>query len=114
MEYQLLGISVLILFILLLTWFKDGEKMDPPLKKRIVIDLSTIVIFWVCLEWYIYCPDRVCDEEINWLLRIALGFFAFRLLQLIGQLNPLFKDLAEFIQRLKQLKNKETDHTEEK
>lgn len=34
MEYKLLGISGLILIILLLTWLKDGENMNPPLKRR--------------------------------------------------------------------------------
>ena len=33
LEYQLLGVSGLILIILGLTWLKDGEKMDPPLRK---------------------------------------------------------------------------------
>ena len=42
MEYKLMGISVLILIILVLTWIKDGEKMDPPLKKRMVIDITAI------------------------------------------------------------------------
>ncbi len=45
MEYKLIGISALILIILFLTWLKDGENMNPPLKRRAVIDSTTIVIF---------------------------------------------------------------------
>ena len=45
MEYKLLGISGLILIILLLTWLKDGENMNPPLERRAIIDFTTICIF---------------------------------------------------------------------
>ena len=52
LEYQLLGVSGLILIILGLTWLKDGEKMDPPLRKRIIIDLTTIALFWIVFEFW--------------------------------------------------------------
>lgn len=53
MEYKLIDISCLILIILVLTRIKDGEHMNPPLKKRVVIDSVTIVYFGQCLNFWI-------------------------------------------------------------
>ena len=72
MEYNLLGISALIVIILGLTWLKDGEKMDPPLKKRIVIDGVTIAIFWGVFEFYKFSNVKMYTHEIEF---VILTFF---------------------------------------
>lgn len=99
MEYKLIGISALILIILFLTWLKDGENMNPPLRRRAVIDSTTIVIFWVVYEFYNYSKDRAFENEVIMIINLALLFFLIRMTQLITQLNPLFQDLIKFLKR---------------
>lgn len=74
MEYNLLGISALIVIILGLTWLKDGEKMDPPLKKRIVIDVVTIAIFWGVFEFYKFSNVKLYNHEIEFVINSSLLF----------------------------------------
>ena len=97
MEYKLMGISVLILIILVLTWIKDGEKMDPPLKKRMVIDIVTIGIFWAVFEFYNYSNSKTYENEIALVVNGPLLFFFARMVQLICQINPMIKDLAKYL-----------------
>ena len=97
MEYNLLGISALIVIILGLTWLKDGEKMDPPLKKRIVIDGVTIAIFWGVFEFYKFSNVKMYTHEIEFVINSSLLFFFARMLQLICKINPLFQELFVYL-----------------
>lgn len=99
MEYKLMGITGLILIILFLTWLKDGEHMNPSLKKRIIIDSTTILIFWVVFEFYNYSSDKLYEEEVSVVINGALLFFFARMIQLIAQINPLFQDFVAFIKK---------------
>lgn len=99
MEYKLLGISGLILIILLLTWLKDGENMNPPLKRRAAIDMTTIAIFWVVYEFYNYSKDKAFEEEVAMIINLALLFFLARMVQLIGQLNPMIQEFVAFLKK---------------
>lgn len=94
---QLIAITVLILLILFMTWVKDGEHMTPPLNRRLVIDFSTIAVFWILegLYWLGMFGDY--DKELTWILSAAVLFFVARLFQLIGQINPWFQDLVKYI-----------------
>lgn len=94
---QLIAITVLILLILYMTWVKDGERMTPPLNRRLVIDFSTIAVFWILEGLYWLGMFGSYDAELAWILNAALVFFAARLFQLIGQINPWFQDLIKFI-----------------
>ena len=99
MEYKLLGISGLILIILLLTWLKDGENMNPPLKRRAVIDITTICIFWAVYEFYNFSKDKAFVEEVTMIINLALLFFLARMVQLIAQLNPMFQEFVSFLKK---------------
>src|SRR5574337_1101168 len=79
MEYKLIGISCLILIILGLTWIKDGEHMNPPLKKRAVIDIVTIGIFWVVFEFLDKSGSTTYTNEIVLVINASLFFFFARL-----------------------------------
>ncbi len=106
MEYNLLGISALIVIILGLTWLKDGEKMDPPLKKRIVIDVVTIAIFWGVFEFYKFSNVKMYNHEIEFVINSSLLFFFARMLQLICQINPLFQEcFNSFVKSIHYFKN---------
>lgn len=97
MEYQLLGVSGLILIILGLTWLKDGEKMDPPLRRRIIIDLTTIALFWIVFEFWHFSSSRAYENEVNWIINGSLAFFWARMIQLICQVNPMFQELMDYL-----------------
>lgn len=99
MEYKLLGISGLILIILLLTWLKDGENMNPPLKRRAVIDMTTVCIFWAVYEFYNYSQDKAFVEEVTMVINLALLFFLMRMVQLIAQLNPMVQEFVSFLKK---------------
>ncbi|NLJ05664.1 MAG: holin [Exilispira sp.] len=99
MEYKLIGISALILIILFLTWLKDGENMNPPLKRRAIIDTTTIVIFWIVYEFYNFSQDKAFEQEVVMIINLALVFFLVRMIQLITQLNTLFQDFVKFLKR---------------
>ena len=99
MEYKLLGISGLILIILLLTWLKDGENMNPPLKRRVVIDMTTICIFWIVYEFYNFSRDKAFIEEVVMIINLALLFFLARMVQLIAQLNPMIQEFVSFLRK---------------
>lgn len=99
MEYKLLGISGLILIILLLTWLKDAENMNPPLKRRAVIDFTTICIFWIVYEFYNYSQDKAFENEVTMVINLALLFFLARMVQLIGQLNPMIQEFVHFLKK---------------
>ena len=97
MEYKLMGISCLILIILVLTWIKDGEKMDPPIKKRIVIDVATIVIFWAVFEFLDKSGSRIYENEIALVINGSLLFFFAGMVQLICQINPMVQELIQYL-----------------
>ena len=99
MEYKLLGISGLILIILLLTWLKDGENMNPPLERRAIIDFTTICIFWIVYEFYNFSKDKAFEEEVVMVINLALLFFLMRMVQLIAQLNPMFQEFVSFLKK---------------
>lgn len=99
MEYKLLGISGLILIILLLTWLKDGENMNPPLRRRSIIDFTTICIFWAVYEFYNYSQDKAFENEVAMIINLALLFFLARMVQLIAQLNPMIQEFVAFLKK---------------
>ena len=99
MEYKLLGISGLILIILLLTWLKDGKHMNPPIERRTIIDITTICIFWVVYEFYNFSKDKAFENEVTMVINLALLFFLARMVQLIAQLNPMFKEFVAFLKK---------------
>ena len=99
MEYKLLGISGLILIILLLTWIKDGEDMNPPLKRRALIDTTTICIFWAVFEFYNFSKDKAFENEVAMIINLALLFFLARMVQLIAQLNPMIQEFVAFLKK---------------
>lgn len=94
---QLTAITVLSVLILYMTWVKDGEHMTPPLNRRMAIDFSVIVCFWVLAGMYELGAFGEYDKELNLALGGALTFFLARLFQLISQISPLFQDLFKYI-----------------
>lgn len=85
--------------ILFVTWVKDGESMNPPLKRRVIIDSVTIGIFWLLYFGFFIASDGTYDNEIKGIVDISLLFFTFRLVQLVAKLNPVIQELVAFIKK---------------
>ena len=94
---KLIFISVLILAILVVTWVKDRDEMNPPLKRRIVVDLTTIGIFWLLFVGFVLIGEGKYDENIGSIIDLALIFFTSRLIQLVAIMNPMVQELVAFI-----------------
>ena len=71
--------------------------MDPPIKKRIVIDVATIVIFWAVFEFLDKSGSNTYVNEIALVVNGSLIFFFARMVQLICQINPMIQDLAKYL-----------------
>lgn len=97
MIFNLTAITVLIYLILYMTWLKDGEHMTPPLNRRVIIDTSMTATFWILYGLYYFGALGLYDKELSLVLNLALTFFLVRLFQLMAQINPLFKDLMDYI-----------------
>ncbi|MDN6820669.1 holin [Lactococcus lactis] len=87
----------MILAILAVTWVKDRENMNPPLRRRIVIDLTTIAIFWLLFIGFVLIGEGKYDENICSIIDLSLMFFTARLVQLVAVMNPMVRELYAFI-----------------
>ena len=73
--------------------------MNPPLKRRAVIDTTTICIFWIVYEFYNFSKDKAFENEVAMIINLALLFFLMRMIQLIAQLNPMFQEFVSFLKK---------------
>lgn len=83
--------------------------MDPPLKKRFVIDLTTIAIFWGVFEFVNHLKPNIYANEVEILINGSLLFFFARMIQLICQINPLFQELFDYLKKSKRVKIENID-----
>ena len=113
---KLIFISVLVIAILFVTWVKDRDEMNPPLRRRIVIDLTTIGIFWLLFVGFVLIGEGRYDENIGSIIDLALIFFTTRLIQLVAIMNPMVQDLMAFIRNRGNSETKEivTNELQEK
>ena len=73
--------------------------MNPPLKRRAVIDMTTIAIFWIVYEFYNCSKDKAFEQEVVMIINLALLFFLARMVQLIAQLNPMIQEFVSFLKK---------------
>lgn len=71
--------------------------MNPPLRRRIVIDLTTIAIFWLLFIGFVLIGEGRYDENIGSIIDLSLMFFTARLVQLVAIMNPMIQELIELI-----------------
>lgn len=94
---KLIFISVLVIAILAVTWVKDRDNMNPPLKRRVVIDLTTIAIFWLLFIGFVIIGEGEYDKSIASIIDLSLMFFTARLIQIVTVMNPMIQELVAFI-----------------
>ena len=71
--------------------------MNPPLKRRVVIDLTTIAIFWLLFIGFVIIGEGEYDKSIESIIDLSLMFFTARLIQLVAVMNPMVQELVAFI-----------------
>lgn len=99
MVTKMILISLLILAILLATWVKDGDKMNPPFKRRAVIDLTVIGALWLLYLVFIITNDPTTTALAADVINIGLWYFVAQFVYLIASLSPAFKGLIDLIKR---------------
>lgn len=107
MVTKMILISILILATTFATWVKDGDKMDPPFKRRLVIDVTVVGIFWVLYGVFYFTKEPGTEVLAASIINIALIYFVSQLVLLVGQFDQ-FKGL------IKQLKDKGIEVPEDK
>lgn len=96
---KIILITILILAILFATWVKDRDDMNPPLKRRIVIDLTVIFSLWVLyLVFYLTKTPSTEDIAVS-VINIGLLYFVGQFVYLIASISPMFAGLIKIIKK---------------
>lgn len=91
--------SGLILAILFATWVKDGDKMDPPFKRRLVIDLTVIASLWLLYAVFIVADTPTTQVISEQVINIGMWYFVAQFVYLIASLSPMFSGLLELLKK---------------
>lgn len=94
MVIKMIFITVLILAITGATWVKDQDKMDPPFKRRLVIDLTVIATLWLLYVIFYMTSNPTTEGIARNVIDIGLLYFVAQLVYLVGRISPMFKDLT--------------------
>lgn len=92
-------ITVLILAILFATWVKDGNKMNPPIGRRVIIDLTVILALWILYIVFYMTQSEATASIAGTVIDIGLLYFVAQFIYLIGSISPLFKGLVNVLKK---------------
>ena len=91
--------TILILAILFATWVKDKERMDPPFKRRLIIDLTVIVSLWVLYAVFYFTQTPSTSDIAKTVINVALLYFVGQFIYLIAKISPMFDGLVKLIKK---------------
>lgn len=92
-------ITALILFILGATWVKDGDAMNPPFKRRLVIDLTVIASLWLLFLIFYLTKTSSTSIIASTAINIGLLYFVAQMIYLIASISSLFKGLVDMLKK---------------
>lgn len=92
-------ITILILAILFATWVKDREKMNPPFKRRFVIDLTVVLSLWVLYAVFYFTQTPSTSDIAKNVINVGLLYFAGQFIYLIASISPMFAGLLKLIKK---------------
>lgn len=92
-------ITILILAILFATWVKDRDDMNPPLKRRAVIDLTVIFSLWVLYLVFYFTKTPSTEGIAVSVINIGLLYFVGQFVYLIGSISPMFAGLVKLLKK---------------
>ena len=96
---KMILMTVLILAILFATWVKDRERMDPPFKRRLIIDLTVIVSLWVLYAVFYFTQTPSTSDIAKIVLNVGLLYFVGQFIYLIASISPMFAGLVKVLKK---------------
>ena len=96
---KMILMTVLILAILFATWVKDREEMNPPFKRRLVIDLTVIFSLWVLYAVFYFTQTPSTSDIAKIVLNVGLLYFVGQFIYLIASISPMFAGLVKVLKK---------------
>ena len=96
---KMILMTILILAILFATWVKDREEMNPPLKRRLVIDLTVIFSLWVLYAVFYFTQTPSTSDIAKIVLNVGLLYFVGQFIYLIASISPMFAGLVKVLKK---------------
>lgn len=96
---KMILMTILILAILFATWVKDRERMDPPFKRRLIIDLTVIVSLWVLYAVFYFTQTPSTSDIAKIVLNVGLLYFVGQFIYLIASISPMFAGLVKLLKK---------------
>lgn len=99
MVTKMMLITILILAILFATWVKDREAMNPPFKRRLVIDLTVVFSLWVLYAVFFFTQTPSTSDIAKTVINVGLLYFVGQFVYLIASISPMFAGLLKLIKK---------------
>ena len=99
MVTRMILITILILAILFATWVKDREAMNPPFKRRLVIDLTVVLALWVLYAVFYFTQTPSTSDIAKTVINVGLLYFVGQFVYLIAKISPMFDGLVKLIKK---------------
>ena len=99
MVIKMILITILILAILFATWIKDGEAMNPPFKRRFVIDLTVVFSLWILYAVFYFTQTPSTSDIAKTVIDVGLLYFVGQFIYLIASISPMFAGLVKLIKK---------------
>ena len=96
---KMILMTILILAILFATWVKDRERMDPPFRRRLVIDLTVIFSLWILYAVFYFTQTPSTSDIAKTVINVALLYFVGQFIYLIAKISPMFDGLVKLIKK---------------
>ena len=96
---KMILMTVLILAILFATWVKDRERMDPPFKRRLIIDLTVILSLWILYAVFYFTQTPSTSDIAKTVINVGLLYFVGQFIYLIAKISPMFDGLVKLIKK---------------
>ena len=99
MVTRMILITILILAILFATWVKDREEMNPPFKRRLVIDLTVVFALWILYAVFYFTQTPSTSDIAKIVLNVGLLYFVGQFIYLISSISPMFAGLVKLLKK---------------
>lgn len=99
MVTKMILITILILAILFATWVKDREEMNPPFKRRLVIDLTVVFSLWALYAVFFFTQTPSTSDIAKTVINVGLLYFVGQFIYLIANISPMFAGLLKLIKK---------------
>lgn len=99
MVTKMILITILVLAILFATWVKDREAMNPPFKRRFVIDLTVVFSLWILYAVFFFTQTPSTSDIAKTVINVGLLYFVGQFVYLIASISPMFAGLVKLIKK---------------